>query len=153
MTSVRRSPEIEPGRSGQISAFATGLLFGVGLWLAQMTDPGRVLGFLDVTGAWDPSLMFVLGGAVGVTLVAFRRVLRWRRPVFAAAFDVPTRRRIDRDLVLGSALFGVGWGVGGYCPGPALASLATGGIEVVVFVIAMVVGGFAYGPARRVDPR
>ena len=134
-----------------LSAFLSGLLFALGLGLSGMTDPANVIGFLDVGGAWDPSLLFVLGGAVGVTVLAFRFVLRMRRPLLADAFDIPGVRRIDRRLVVGSLLFGIGWGLGGYCPGPALTSLPTLSPEVIVFVIAMVAGGFAYGPARRSD--
>lgn len=132
-------------------AFIAGLVFGLGLWISGMVEPAKVLGFLDVGGAWDPSLLFVLGGAVGVTVLAFRVVLRMPRPLLAAEFDIPGVRRIDRRLVVGSLLFGIGWGLGGYCPGPALTSLPTLSPEVIVFVIAMVAGGFAYGPARRSD--
>jgi uncharacterized membrane protein YedE/YeeE len=133
------------------SALVAGLVFGIGLWISGMTDPQRVLGFLDLAGRWDPTLLFVLGGAVGITAVMFRLVLRRDRPLLDAAFDIPNRRRIDRDLVLGSALFGIGWGVAGYCPGPALTSLPQATLGLVVFVAAMVVGGFVYGPARRQD--
>ena len=135
----------------QLVAACAGLVFGLGLWMSGMTDPAKVLGFLDVAGAWDPTLMFVLGGAVGVTVVAFRFVLARGRPFLPGAFHIPTRRRIDRELVLGSALFGVGWGIAGYCPGPALTSLARADVGLVVFVVAMIVGGFAYGPARRTE--
>lgn len=137
----------------RLSALAAGLVFGLGLWCSGMTDPARVRGFLDVFGRWDPSLAFVLGGAVGVTVIAFRWVLRRHAPLLGGRFDVPTRRQIDRDLLLGSALFGVGWGLGGLCPGPALASLPTLAPGVVVFVLAMAVGGFAFGPAQRTDRR
>jgi uncharacterized membrane protein YedE/YeeE len=135
----------------RLSALAAGFVFGIGLWLSGMTDPARVLGFLDVGGRWDPSLLFVLGGAVGVTLVAFRVVLRREAPALGGRFDAPARRQIDRDLLLGSALFGAGWGLGGLCPGPALSSLPTLAPGIVVFVLAMVVGGFVYGPAKRTD--
>lgn len=135
----------------RLSALAAGFVFGMGLWLSGMTDPARVLGFLDVGGRWDPSLLFVLGGAVGVTLLSFRVVLRRPAPALGGRFDVPARRQIDRDLLLGSALFGAGWGLGGLCPGPALSSLPTLAPGILVFVLAMVVGGFVYGPAKRTD--
>lgn len=136
---------------GRLTPAIAGFVFGMGLWLSGMTDPGKVLGFLDVAGRWDPTLAFVLAGAVGVTFVAFRFVLARARPVIAEAFDIPTRRRIDRELVLGSALFGIGWGIAGYCPGPAITSLARADVGLVVFVLAMIVGGFVYGPARRTE--
>lgn len=122
------------------AAFASGGLFGLGLALSGMTDARRILGFLDVTGDFDPTLAFVLGGAVLTTLVLFRPVLRRERPVFAGAFKLPTRADIDARLVMGAALFGVGWGLAGYCPGPALAGLAVGSTEAFWFVPAMVLG-------------
>lgn len=107
-----------------LASLFSGLLFGLGLAVAGMTDPRKVLGFLDLAGDWDPSLLFVLGGAVGVTMIAFRFVLRRPRPVLAAHFETPTRHGIDRPLLLGAALFGSGWGIAGYCPGPAVTLLA-----------------------------
>lgn len=127
-------------------ALVAGLVFGLGLWLAGMTDPARVLGFLDIAGAWDPTLMFVLAGAVGVTVVAFRFVLARRRPLLAERFELPTATAIDRRLVVGAAIFGIGWGIAGYCPGPAIASLASADVGVIVFVVAMIAGGLL---ARR----
>ena len=121
-------------------ALVAGLVFGLGLWLAGMTDPARVLGFLDVAGAWDPTLMFVLAGAVGVTVVAFRFVLARRRPLLAERFELPTATAIDRRLVVGAAIFGIGWGIAGYCPGPALAGLGVGSVEALWFVPAMLAG-------------
>lgn len=126
------------------SALAAGMLFGFGLWISGMANPRKVLGFLDVTGAWDASLLFVLGGAVGVTLVAFRLVLKRSRPLFAQLFQLPQRSDIDAKLVIGSALFGAGWGIGGYCPGPGITALASLSAEAVVFVIAMIAGGLAH---------
>jgi uncharacterized protein len=115
-------------------------VFGIGLAVAQMVDPRKVLGFLDVAGPWDASLLFVLGAAVLVAAVGFRFVLRRRAPVFDAQFHVSTQRRIDAPLLLGSALFGIGWGLGGYCPGPAIASIGFGNAEVLWFLPAMGVG-------------
>lgn len=117
-----------------------GLLFGLGLAVSGMTQPALVLGFLDPLGAWDPTLLFVLGGAVGVTLVAFRLILRRPAPVLAARFQLPEATRIDRPLIAGAALFGVGWGITGYCPGPGVALLASPTWETWVFLPAMLVG-------------
>ncbi len=119
---------------------ASGALFGAGLVLSGMTQPQRVIGFLDVGGAWDPSLLFVMLGAVGVHLFAYRWIRGRKKSLFGARFDVPNRRGIDAKLLLGSALFGVGWGLGGYCPGPGIVSLAGGGSPAVTFVSAMVFG-------------
>jgi uncharacterized membrane protein YedE/YeeE len=123
-----------------VAALLSGALFGVGLAIARMTDPTVILGFLDLFGRFDPTLLFVLGGAVGTTLVAFRIVLRRPQPLFADAFKLPPTQAIDMPLVAGAALFGVGWGLAGYCPGPALAALAAGVPSAVVFVPAMIVG-------------
>jgi len=122
------------------AALAAGLLFGLGLSLSGMLDPARVRGFLDVAGAWDPSLVFVLGGAVSVSALGYALSRRFRRPALAETFDLPTARRIDPPLVLGAALFGVGWGLSGFCPGPALAGLSTGAAPVLVFAAAMLTG-------------
>lgn len=143
------------------AAFVTGLAFALGLGLAGMTQPAKVLGFLDVAGRWDPSLALVMGAAVLVTLVAFALVLRRRAPVLAPSFDLPTQTRIDRPLLVGAVVFGVGWGLSGVCPGPALVSLATLSPASIVFVAAMLVGTLAYrvperlhrrAPARSADP-
>ena len=115
------------------SAFGAGFLFGIGLWLSGMANPRKVLDFLDISGNWDPSLILVMGGAVAVTAIAFRPLLRKQKMDF--------KTRIDAPLVLGAALFGIGWGIGGYCPGPALTALSTMSAEVFVFVAAMVAGG------------
>jgi uncharacterized membrane protein YedE/YeeE len=123
-----------------LAALLCGALFGAGLAIARMTDPTVILGFLDLFGRFDPTLLFVLGGAVGTTLVAFRFVLRRPQPLFADTFNLPLTQAIDRPLVAGAALFGVGWGLAGYCPGPALAALAAGVPSAVVFVPAMIAG-------------
>lgn len=126
------------------AAWLAGLLFGLGLVLSRMSDPRVVLGFLDVAGAFDPTLLFVLAGAVGVTAIAFRQVLRRSRPVLDERFHLPTSRTIDARLVLGAAIFGIGWGLAGYCPGPALVALGGGLREALYFVPAMLVGGIGY---------
>jgi uncharacterized membrane protein YedE/YeeE len=123
-----------------LAALASGALFGVGLAMSGMTDPRRILGFLDVAGDFDPTLLFVLGGAVATTLVLFRFVLRRGSPVLAGSFELSGLRKIDRPLLLGAALFGVGWGLAGYCPGPALVNLGVGAIEALWFVPAMIAG-------------
>ena len=123
-----------------ISALLAGALFGLGLAVSGMTDPQRVLGFLDIFGDFDPTLLFVLGGAVATTTVLFRFVLKRDSPVLANSFPLSQARRIDQTLVVGAALFGVGWGVAGYCPGPALAGLGVGSTEALWFVPAMVAG-------------
>lgn len=137
-----------------IVALVTGVLFGLGLALAQMTDRSRVLNFMDLAGAWDPTLLFVLGGATGVTLLTFRIVLRWRRPLLARTFAAPTQRTIDRPLVLGSVLFGIGWGISGYCPGPGIAALAVDWQNPLLFMLAFVGGVLLYwhGMALRATP-
>jgi hypothetical protein len=120
--------------------FAAGLLFGLGLLLSGMTDPGKVQGFLDLAGAWDPSLAFVMGGAVLVSFFAFAIARRRTRAFFGAAMQVPTRRDIDAPLVVGSLVFGIGWGLVGFCPGPALVALGAGHWQALVFVLAMLAG-------------
>ena len=121
-------------------ALASGALFGAGLAMSGMTDPRRVLGFLDIFGAFDPTLLFVLGGAVATTVLLFRLVLRRGRPVFAEAFQLSNLKHVDRRLLGGAALFGIGWGIAGYCPGPALAGLGIASVEALWFVPAMIVG-------------
>ena len=117
-----------------IHALGAGILFGVGLWLSGMANPRKVLDFLDITGNWDPSLLLVMGGAVAVTAAFFRPILKRKPMDFKNAIDLP--------LVAGAATFGIGWGIGGYCPGPALTALSNMSAEVLVFVAAMVGGGF-----------
>lgn len=135
---------------GIVTAFIAGLVFGIGLLLGGMTDPAKVLGFLDLAGNWDPSLAFVMGGAVLVGLVAFRIAGGRERSLLGEAMRLPTATRIDRRLVLGSIAFGVGWGVAGFCPGPALASLATGGTRVLLFTGAMLAGMAVFELLERI---
>ena len=125
-----------------IVAVVTGLLFGAGLAASGMTNPEKVQGFLDLTGVWDPSLMFVMGGAVVVTCISFRFILKLSRPVFSEQFHMPSSTSIDTRLIIGAALFGTGWGLVGYCPGPALAAIAYLNSDVMIFLVAMFVGAF-----------
>lgn len=125
---------------GTIWAFAAGAIFGLGLIVGGMVDPDKVMGFLDFTGAWDPSLAFVMMGAIAVHFVMFRLVKRRPSPLFDAKFHLPTRKDIDAPLVVGAALFGVGWGLAGFCPGPGLVSLGSGATSALVFVGAMTIG-------------
>ena len=122
------------------TALAAGILFGSGLTVSGMVNPQKVLDFLDVAGRWDPSLALVMASALAVTALLFRTILRRPAPLYAPAFQVPTSTRIDGRLIGGSALFGVGWGLGGYCPGPAIASLGYGVSSSLLFVVAMVAG-------------
>jgi uncharacterized protein len=127
-----------------------GALFGAGLLVSGMTQPARVIGFLDVTGRWDPGLAFVMGGAVLVYAIAFRRIRggRWA-PWFDGKLHLPTRRDIDPPLVIGAALFGIGWGLGGLCPGPAIVSAASGNLAGMAFVAAMLAGMYAQYRSKR----
>jgi uncharacterized protein len=131
------------------AALAAGLIFGFGLALAGMTNPAKVLGFLDLSGAWDPSLLLVLGGAVLVTFVGYRFVLRRPQPLFDDRFQLPPKAAVDPALVTGAGLFGIGWGIAGYCPGPAIALLAAPGVEAWIFLPALVAGILLQGLTRR----
>ena len=128
----------------QAIALLSGLLFGFGLGLSQMLDRERVLGFLDIAGRWDPTLLFVLGGAVGVTVVAFRFVLRLPHPVWGDRFYLPTKTIVDRPLLVGAGVFGIGWGISGYCPGPGITALTLGMWNPVLFVLSAIVGSLTY---------
>lgn len=123
-----------------VLAAISGLLFGVGLLVSGMTQPAKVIGFLDFVHGWDPSLAFVMGGAVAVNLLAYRRIRRRASPWLDVRFHLPTRTDIDAPLVAGAALFGIGWGLGGLCPGPALVSAASGSTAALAFVAAMLAG-------------
>lgn len=130
-----------------VMGYIAGLLFGLGLAISGMTDPARVLGFLDLFGAWDPTLMFVLGGAVATTFIGYRLVFKRTAPIYGEAFQLPTRQDLDGRLIGGAALFGIGWGLSGYCPGPAIASIAGLSMPLVAMLIAMVAGWYV---ARKV---
>ncbi len=132
------------GMPRMLAALFAGTLFGLGLAVSGMMNPAKVIGFLDVSGAWDPTLAFVMGGALLVTIPAFRMILGRPRPVLADGFVLPTRGTLDGRLLGGSALFGVGWGLSGFCPGPAVAGLITGLTPVVAFVAAMAAGMVLY---------
>lgn len=126
------------------SALGAGFLFGIGLWVSGMANPKKVLGFLDITGDWDASLMLVMGGAVAVTLLGFRLVLKLPSPWIEKEFRIPPKTHIDAPLLGGAAIFGIGWGIAGYCPGPAITALSTLSMESAVFVVAMLAGGFVH---------
>jgi len=126
-----------------LTSLLAGLVFGFGLALSGMTHPEKVLGFLDVAGEWNASLLFVLGGAVGVTVVSFRFILRLNKPIFEERFFITKETKIDRPLVLGAVLFGIGWGISGYCPGPAVALIASPNWELLAFLPAAILGAVA----------
>lgn len=130
------------------SVLIAGFVFGLGLAVSGMTHASKVLGFLDVAGKWDPSLLFVLGGAVGVTAIVFRFILRRSAPVLEDQFYLPIGKGIDRPLVAGAVIFGVGWGISGYCPGPGIALLAAPDWEALVFVPALLVGALLHRISR-----
>jgi uncharacterized membrane protein YedE/YeeE len=123
-----------------LMAWMAGLVFGIGLLLSGMTNPAKVQAFLDLAGKWDPSLAFVMAGAIAVGFFAFRIAARWQMSLLGNAMHLPAARDIDRRLVLGSLTFGMGWGLAGFCPGPALASLASGQGKAIAFVVAMLAG-------------
>lgn len=137
-----------------LASFLCGLVFGAGLLISGMTQPAKVLGFLDVLGRWDPTLAFVMAGALAVSALGFALARRRAAPLFAAHYLWPTRTDIDRPLLVGSLLFGIGWGLVGLCPGPALENLAGLSPKVIAFVLAMIAGMAAQGWwASRADPQ
>jgi uncharacterized protein len=132
-----------------IAAFVVGLIFGIGLLVSGMANPAKVLAFLDLAGAWDPSLALVMGGAIAVGAVAFALAGRRERSLLGEPMRLPTRRELDTPLILGSLGFGVGWGLAGFCPGPALVALGAGEIKALVFVAAMLAGMGLYELIER----
>lgn len=136
-------------KAGILAAFASGALFGTGLAISRMTDRTVILGFLDVFGDFDPSLAFVMAGAVAVTAVAFRFVLKMPAPALAAGFQLPGRDSVDWRLLLGAAIFGAGWGVAGFCPGPVLVGAAAGVRDALIFLPAMLAGSLVYRLLER----
>lgn len=132
---------MNPSVKSNLLAYLTGLVFGVGLILAGMVDPSKVIGFLDLFGgAWDPSLAFVMMGAIAVHFVLFRVITRRASPLLDARFHLPTRTDLDAKLLGGAAIFGIGWGLGGFCPGPGLTSLGAGSVAALVFTVTMALG-------------
>tara|TARA_R110002096_G_scaffold257381_1_gene450823 strand:- start:154542 stop:154952 length:411 start_codon:yes stop_codon:yes gene_type:complete len=123
-----------------IIGFASGLIFGLGLVISGMSNPAKVLNFLDLFGRFDPSLIFVMGGAIAVAFVGYKLVLKRDQPILGELFHIPTRKDIDKNLVLGAAFFGIGWGIGGFCPGPALSAMFLGSEGILYFLPAMFVG-------------
>ena len=130
-------------------SFVVGLIFSLGLGVSGMTQPQKVIGFLDVFGSWDPSLAFVMIGAISVHLIGFNFVTKRPSPLFANSFQIPSRRDLDSRLILGSAIFGVGWGIAGYCPGPAITSLIALSPAVLVFLTTMVAGMYLHHLTKR----
>ncbi|MCE3009171.1 MAG: YeeE/YedE family protein [Proteobacteria bacterium] len=127
-----------------IAAFVVGLTFSIGLVISGMTQPQKVIGFLDLFGSWDPSLMFVMVGAIAVHFVTYRLIRRRKSPLLDETWHVPAKKEITPSLVVGSLLFGAGWALGGFCPGPAITSLAAGQKQTLIFVISMLLGMFIF---------
>lgn len=127
-----------------LSALLCGMIFGFGLSLSQMINPDKVLNFLDITGNWDPSLIFVMMGALFVATISFKWILKRPAPVLVENFQLPGKLRVDKPLILGAAIFGIGWGMSGYCPGPAVSGLGLLSFESLVTVVAIYLGFFAY---------
>lgn len=136
-----------------IFTYLTGLVFGIGISISGMANPAKVLNFFDVAGHWDPSLLMVMGGAFVTTLIGYRVVLRRPAPVFASGFSLPTSTTIDGRLIGGSMVFGIGWGIAGFCPGGALPALGTGNPAVFIFVIALLAGMWLARRLSRGGPR
>ena len=134
---------------GKLTAFLAGLVFGLGLLLAGMANPGKVLGFLDLAGAWDPSLALVMVAAIGVAVLPLTWAKRRSRSLLGAPMQLPVKRELDRRLIGGSLLFGIGWGIAGICPGPAVAILLTGHWQVLLFVAAMLLGMLLFEALER----
>ena len=132
-----------------ITSLIAGLVFGIGLIISGMTNPAKVLGFLDLAGLWDPSLALVMGGAIAVGMVAFQIARKRSKSLLGDPMRLPNAMQVDRRLLLGGLAFGVGWGLAGFCPGPALASLATGAVKPAIFTVAMVAGMVIYELIER----
>lgn len=137
----------------RISEFLVGLLFGMGLLISGMTDPGKVIGFLDLTGSWDPSLALVMGGAIAVGFFAFGTAKKRTSNFLGGALHLPTSSDIDKRLILGALLFGAGWGLAGFCPGPGIVSMAAGQPKAAVFVVAMLAGMLVFEWMDRLSRR
>ncbi len=137
----------------RLSEFLVGLLFGWGLLISGMTDPGKVIGFLDLAGAWDPSLALVMGGAIAIGFFAFGAAKKRTSNFLGGAWHLPTSRDLDKRLLLGSLLFGAGWGLAGFCPGPGIVSMAAGQPKAAVFVVAMIAGMLVFEWIDRLGRR
>lgn len=127
-----------------VVSFLLGALFSVGLTVSGMVNPVKVIGFLDFFGTWDPALMFVMGGGVTLNLILFKIILKRKHPVLESDFSMPTANQIDKRLIIGSALFGIGWGIGGVCPGPGLSNIFLLSPHVIAFVISLIAGMFVF---------
>ena len=137
-----------------VSAFLIGGVFGLGIAVSGMANPAKILNFFDIAGAWDPSLAFVMCGGLAVAFIGYRLIFARRKtPIFETAFDLPSQRRIDRELVTGAALFGIGWGIAGFCPGGAIPALGLGHPQTATFLAAMIAGIVAARIIRTVLPR
>lgn len=132
-----------------LTSFVSGILFALGLGISGMTRPVKVIGFLDFFGEWDASLAFVMLGAIVVYFIGYRWSKKMRAPLLAPDFSLPKRSDLDAKLILGAALFGAGWGLGGFCPGPALTALASGALPVFIFVLAMAIGMYVHAWAAE----
>lgn len=133
----------------KLTAFLAGLVFGIGLLLAGMANPAKVLGFLDLAGAWDPSLALVMGGAIGIAFLPFTWARKQQRSLLDAPMQLPQKRELDRRLIAGSLLFGIGWGIAGICPGPAVALLLSGHWQILLFVLSMLTGMLLFTALER----
>lgn len=133
-----------------LAALVVGFIFAIGLGLSGMTQPQKVIGFLDLFGHWDPSLIFVMAGGVMVHFITYRFIIKRKSPLFSPVWHVPTKREITPALIIGSVLFGIGWGLAGFCPGPAVTSLASFQIQPFIFVISMLIGMFLF---RQLDKK
>lgn len=131
-------------RNTVLASFAAGAIFGLGLVISGMANPAKVLGFLDIAGNWDPTLAFVMGGAILVAFPVFQLAKRREKPLLAEKWSLPDRNDIDMRLLAGAALFGIGWGIAGFCPGPALAAIGIVPLEALIFVASMIAGALAY---------
>lgn len=134
-----------------LASLISGMVFGLGLAVSGMVNPKKIIGFLDITGDWDPSLAFVMGGAVVMTVISFRIILKRPTPVLSETFKLPTRQKLDSRLLGGAAIFGIGWGAAGLCPGPAFSSLAFLDPKILLFVLAMLAGSY-FAKWRMVSP-
>lgn len=140
-------------RMQYVVAFVSGLLFAIGLGISGMTDPTKVIGFLDFLGDWQPALAFVMGGAVVVYAIAFPLITGRKMPILAQKFELPTLKDLTPQLIIGSSLFGIGWGLGGFCPGPALTSIATLLPGVFVFILSMLAGMLLYRGWEKISQK